>query len=72
MTGIYSPVLLGEQEMLAIAAEPRQSSEVLHMYTKRIHDPDLIPALIAADIQFGAVKVRKSLDTRDVTHKLGQ
>ena len=31
------------------------------MYTKRIRDPDLIPALMAAGVQFGAVKARPEL-----------
>lgn len=34
---------------------------MLHMYTKRIDDPGLIPALLAADIQFGAVKASPEL-----------
>ena len=31
------------------------------MYTKRVRDPDLIPALMAAGVQFGAVKARPEL-----------
>ena len=51
--------------MVAVPAAPAQpapqtadvNTKMNNLYTKRINDPSLIPALLAAGIQFGAVKV---------------
>lgn len=48
-----------QQIAAAASSQAKQEGETRmnYLYTKRINDPSLIPALLASGVQFGAVKV---------------
>ena len=57
------------------ALQRAQKNSPPHFVTKRVADPNMIPMLVAAGVEFGAVKVRacgRSLTTSNCMHHAKQ
>ena len=52
-----SPSTAGMSAERAAALQGAQKNSPPHFVTKRVADPNMIPMLIAAGVEFGAVKV---------------
>ena len=54
----HSMLRAGMSAERAAALQRAQKNSAPHFVTKRVADPNMIPMLVAAGVEFGAVKVR--------------